>query len=205
MILSLIQEAKYFKIGAMHGIDDLAICHRLGVPGVPKPPKIAMVVRWLPPPPGCYKLNVDGSSENGHIYACCVIRNSLGFFVTAFSVCLGTGIALDAEVLAGMHGVIFAKARGWNSLWLETDSVLAKKILTVDGKLIQWRIRPAWRRYEESRRQVTLQVSHIHREGNAIADMLAKLHIDRVWIGGCPKFLIDKLFADMNTEYFRVN
>lgn len=89
MILDLIQEAQHFKLDNMHGMEDFTICRRLRIPGNPKPPKVASVFRWIPPPPGCYKLNVDGSVEDGHIFAGCVVRNSLGFFVVVFSITLG--------------------------------------------------------------------------------------------------------------------
>lgn len=112
----------------MHGINDLTICHCLRVPGV----------RWKPPSLSCYKLNVDGSVEGSQIYASCVVRNSLGFLDAAFSITLGRGIALDAEVLAGMHGMVFPHARGWNNLWVESDNNLAVKILTSSGKNIPW-------------------------------------------------------------------
>lgn len=112
MILGLLQEAQHFKLGSMQGLTDLAICHRLRVPKNPIPPRVASVVRWLPPPPGSYKINVDGSTEGGMIYAGCVVCNSLRYFVAALPITLGRGIALDAEVLVGMHGVFFARARG---------------------------------------------------------------------------------------------
>lgn len=50
----------------------------------------------------------------------CVIHNSRGFFVAAFSITLRRGLATDAEVLAGLHGIMFAYARGWTDLWLES-------------------------------------------------------------------------------------
>lgn len=84
IILWLILEAQNFKMGTAHGVDDLSICRRLRVLSVPRPPKTAIAVKWRPPPPGCYKLNVDGSYDSGRIYAGCVIRNSKGLFVAAF-------------------------------------------------------------------------------------------------------------------------
>lgn len=57
------------------------------------------MICWQPPLPGCYKLNVDGVMHVG-----CVIRNSRDFFVAAFSIPLRRGLAIDAKILAGLHG-----------------------------------------------------------------------------------------------------
>lgn len=81
------------------------------------------------------------------------VCNSLGFFVAAFSIALGKGISLDAEVLDGMHGVVFARARYWTNLWVEMD-----KILLSNDKSITWRIKVCWPRYEDARCQVSLRV-----------------------------------------------
>lgn len=204
LILDLIKKAKYFSMGVMQGLDDLTICHRLGVPYVARPIKSMTMVRWIPPPPGVYKINVDGSTNNGKIYAGCIIRNSMGFFVAGFSLSLGRGIALDAKILAGMHGVIFAHSRGWTDLWLESDNALSIKVLQCDGKMIPWRIRSYWDRYVNARRNTSLPATHIFREGNSIADCLARLHSDHVRIGDCPNFISSKLYSDMYSDYFRI-
>lgn len=64
-ILSLIREAQHFKLGTMHGVNDLLICRRLRVPAIPRSPRITIVLCWKPPPPSCYKLNVDRSVSEG--------------------------------------------------------------------------------------------------------------------------------------------
>lgn len=78
----------------MLGVDDLVICQRLRVPAVVRPPRVTITVRWKPPPSTCYKLNVDGSVHDGYIHAGCIVRNSRGFFVAAFSRTLGRGFLL---------------------------------------------------------------------------------------------------------------
>lgn len=45
-ILGLVREAKNVKMGTMHGVDDLFICHKLRVLGVPQPPRMAITIRW---------------------------------------------------------------------------------------------------------------------------------------------------------------
>lgn len=87
---------------------------------------------------------------------------------------------MEAKVLAGLHGIVFAHMNGWNSIWLEMDSEYAVRIIKSDGKSLTWRLRSCWQKYERIRSSLTLYISHIDREGNSIADRLAKLHIDRV-------------------------
>lgn len=173
----------------MHGVEDFAICRRLHVPSVPRPMKHAIIVRWKPTPPGWYKLNIDRSYEAGRIYVGCIVRNSEGFFVAAFSITLGRGLVLDAEILAGMHTFIFPWPRRWPNLWLETDCELAMKFLMSSGNLIPWRIKACWPRFDEATHNINFCVSHIYREGNYITDMLSKLHIDNIWNRGCLDFL----------------
>lgn len=131
-----------------------------------------------------------------------VIRNSMGLFVAAFFLTLGLGLVVDAEALAGLHGILFAYSRGWKDLWLETNSTLAMKLIKSNGKTIPWRIKSCWEKFWTIRDDINLQVSLIHREGNSIANTLAKIHHDYFWIGGCPNFLCSMLFSDMHKDYF---
>lgn len=62
---------------------------------------------------------------------------------------------------------------------------------------------PVGKKFRAIHPNITLHVSHIHREENSIADTRAKLHIDNVWIGGCLEILHDKIYQDMNKDYFR--
>lgn len=170
---------------------------------VPRTPKITIVVRWRPPAPDQYKINIDGSTNAGQMFAGGVIRNSLGFFIAAFSLSLGPRLAVDTEALAGLHGIMFAHSRGWTNLWIKSDSELAVKLLKSNSKIIPWCIKSCWEKFWAIRPNINLQVSHIHREGNFKADTLTKLHCDNVWIGGCPNFLNSMLFTDMHKDYFR--
>lgn len=95
----------------MHGVNDLLIYCHLRISAIPWSLRITIIVHLKSPPPSCYKLNIDGSVSEGYMYASCIGRNSRGFFVDAFSHTLGWGISLDAEILAGLHGVIFAHSR----------------------------------------------------------------------------------------------
>lgn len=68
-ILSLIREAQYFRIGSMHGVNNTLIYRHHRVPVVPRSSCIVVSIRWKPPPPFCYKLNVDRSVRDGYMHA----------------------------------------------------------------------------------------------------------------------------------------
>lgn len=146
------------------------------------------------------------------MFAGWVIRNSMDFFVAAFSITLGKGLDIDAEILADLHGIMFAYARGWTNLWLESNSELDVKLLRSNGNNILWRISACWDKLRTIRANINLQVSHVYREGNSIGgniviselihDSLAKLHSDNVWIKGCPDFLLNLAFTDLHRIIF---
>lgn len=69
------------------------------------------------------------------------------------------------------------------------------KFFKSTGDNIPWRIKACWDKFATIRQNLNYSVTHIYRDGNSIADMLVKLHVQRVWIWGCPEFLHDKLYS----------
>lgn len=124
--------------------------------------------------------------------------------MAAFPHTLGRGNSLDVKILVGLHGVIFAHSQGWTNFWIESDSKLAVRVFRSNFSNIPWRVRACWAKFVAIHPSFQLRVTHIQREGNTIVDMLAKLHYDIVWIGGCPAFLSDRRYSDMNRDYFRI-
>ncbi|XP_075499183.1 uncharacterized protein LOC142537561 [Primulina tabacum] len=76
------------------------------------------IVRWLCPPPGCFKLNVDGSSRGnpGESSVGGVVRDSSGRVVLSFSEFIGVGTNVRAE--------LWAVLSLWSALflWIWVDS-----------------------------------------------------------------------------------
>lgn len=120
-----------------------------------------------------------------------------------FLMSLGRGLVIDAEILAELHGVLFAYSHGWTNVWVESDSELAVKVLSSRGRNITWRVRAYCANFAVIRPSITLPVSQIYRDDNPTIDLLAKLHTHNIWIVGCPDFICDKLYTDMNKYYFR--
>ena len=133
------------------------------------------MVLWRPPDPRWVKLNVDGaflsSSQVGGGGG--VVRDSEGEILSAFSAGLKAGSGLEAEAAAVLIGIHLAKQFG-NQIWIELDSEVVVRWLTedqlgsADSCIILAKIRrelggTIWR------------ASHIFREGNKVADLLAKI------------------------------
>ncbi|KAF7822906.1 reverse transcriptase [Senna tora] len=65
-------------------------------------------VKWTPPPLDWLKLNTDGSCTNSEIGAGGLLRDHSGRWISGFSVFIGIGNALLAELWAVFHGLKLA-------------------------------------------------------------------------------------------------
>ena len=72
--------------------------------------KIQVELAWVHPGIGAFKLNVDGTCKpwSGAIGAGGVIRDSMGDWIGGFSVNLGTGQILEAELWGLFFGLQLA-------------------------------------------------------------------------------------------------
>ncbi|KAL8507329.1 hypothetical protein ACS0TY_018029 [Phlomoides rotata] len=127
-IIASIKEAGNSVHGHMSGtVRELLILDRLGVRGHPPPPHTTTVTRWRPPSMGWTKVNVDGSTPSslGTLFVGAVFRSSRGFFVAAFARDVGWCFPFKAEIATILHAILFAFDRGWHSLWVGSNFVLA--------------------------------------------------------------------------------
>ncbi|KAL2470317.1 Heat shock 70 kDa protein 17-like [Abeliophyllum distichum] len=86
-------------------------------------------------------------------------------------------ISLEAELRAILDGIILAQRLGLSVLWVESDSTLAIHCITKGGG--PWHIQATIRHI---RHLLTLDrdtITHIYREGNQVADLLASEGWDR--------------------------
>ncbi|XP_073015629.1 uncharacterized protein [Primulina eburnea] len=114
--------------------------HWLGVFHVARLPGISValhrfhrtaIVRWLRPPSGCFKLNVDGSSRgtSGDSSAGGVVRDDSGRFVLSFSEFIGAGSSLRAELWAVWRGLLLCSDHSFFHLWIELDSLTSIQLI----------------------------------------------------------------------------
>ena len=157
-------------------------------------------VVWKPPPIGWIKVNTDGSFNNnsrtgfGGVY-----RDHEGIFLGGFSSKVVVPSAIDAEILAVLEALQVAWVRRWTHIWLETDSALMI-LYFKSPHLVPWRLSTQWKNCLYLSGLMTFRISHIFREGNSVADGLAKYGADNegsVWWRTVPRFLISTYGYDL--------
>ena len=167
-------------------------------------------VAWRAPPDGWAALNVDGSSlgNPGRAGAGGVIRNNLGVWCSGFSAHVGITEILKAELLAILFGLRLCWDRGFRRIVVFSDSTLAISLVShgcgrfhVYGAVIGL-IR------EFLERDWMVRLEHILREGNAVADCMAKEGArgsDRLKLWESPPVAALPLLADdyRGTFFFR--
>jgi ribonuclease HI len=140
----------------------------------PRAPTLKEVL-WQPPLLNWYKCNVDGASNGNPGKASCggIFRDSASEFIHAFAEPLGIATSFYAELSGAMRAIEVAFQHGWHNLWLETDSSLVVAAFSNPNNLITWRLRSRWRNVLTRIRQMNFMITHIFREGNHAADLLA--------------------------------
>jgi ribonuclease HI len=140
-------------------------------------PKVPILkeVLWQPPLLNWTKCNIDGASNGNPGNASCggIFRNNAADFIHAYAEPLGIASSFFAKICGAMRAIEVAFHHNWRNLWLETDSSLVVAAFSNPATLISWRIRNRWRNILSMIKQMNFMVTHIYREGNQVADLLA--------------------------------
>ncbi|XP_075098658.1 uncharacterized protein LOC142175552 [Nicotiana tabacum] len=143
-------------------------------------PKLKVTkVMWEFPSAGWLKVNMDGASRGnpGRSSIGFCIRNENGDIVKSVGKEIEETTNTVAEVKAIVEALRFCRFQQYSHVWLQADSMLLKKIM--DGI---WK--PPWIISEQVEEMMQLMnrgnytVTHIHREGNKLADHLANYALD---------------------------
>lgn len=132
-------------------------------------------IAWSPPSAGTVKFNCDGSAAGsipcGAIGV--VIRDSNVSFLGAISSNIGHATAIEAEFCACLIAIEKAIEMCLTDICLETDSI---KVVNAYHKQagIPWKMRIRWHNCLRFCNSINCTWVHIHREGNMVADALAK-------------------------------
>jgi ribonuclease HI len=164
-----------------------------------------ILVNWEPPPPDFFKLNTDGSVEGspGQAGAGGVIRDHTGSWFKGFSRKIGITNSLAAELWGLRDGLVLAHQHNIKKLIIELDAKAVLDLIQPEnltscshhlyGALIS-DCRSLIQKLEVNR------IQHTFREGNAMADILAKagtkLSCPFVTFDYPPTFVIDQVVAD---------
>ncbi|XP_057809094.1 uncharacterized protein LOC131023567 [Salvia miltiorrhiza] len=169
-------ENNFTKLGSMHNsCDDLLVVKNIGVRPRAYPSPEFINVYWWPPVNNWIKVNTDGSALGapGKIGAGGVFRDKFSWVRGCFHVKGGIGFAFEAELLAVITAIQIAHARHWRQLWIESDSTYIVHLRHERSTSVPWRFAAIWKRILLLLKDFQIQISHIYREGNKVADILA--------------------------------
>ncbi|KAK2430924.1 hypothetical protein QL285_029213 [Trifolium repens] len=138
-------------------------------------PNILKEVLWHPPLLTWLKCNIDGASCGNPGIAACggIFRDHNADFVYGFAEPLGTCSAYVAEMRGFMRAIEIAFHKQWNHLWIESDSSTVVSAFINPDHQVAWSLRTRWHNALFMARHMHVIVTHIYREGNQVADLLA--------------------------------
>ncbi|KAH0658744.1 hypothetical protein KY289_027492 [Solanum tuberosum] len=145
------------------------ICNKAKIRGNKTPIK----VKWEPPDPNTFKLNIDASVKNspgpGGLGG--LVRNHLGYWIIGFFEHTPLTNPIRAKLLAIRRGLQIVVDHNLTPIEINTDS--AKAIHRIKDNNLLYDNLIVECRYLMSKLEVT-KLSHVFREQNRVADALAK-------------------------------
>ncbi|XP_057775108.1 uncharacterized protein LOC130994090 [Salvia miltiorrhiza] len=177
-------DSNFAKLGTTNNSwFDYLILRRIGVETRAAPPPSMIEVHWWPPVGPWMKVNTDGSALGapGSIAAGRVYRDHRGWVRGCFHFKRGLGFAFETELLAVIYVITIAHHKDWRHLWLEADLAYVVRLLNSHSLDIPWRFLASWKWTLRLLQDLRLQVSHIYREGNNVADLMVNRDCSEGW------------------------
>ncbi|KAL0001314.1 hypothetical protein SO802_015095 [Lithocarpus litseifolius] len=139
--------------------------------------KAAEEQKWSPPPPGMFKVNVDGATSGDGNPSCIrvIIRDNRGETIAALCMPLnGQYLSLETEVLALEKGVLLAKEMELEQIVLETDALTVVQCLLAGDK--EGELGHLLKGISDILKTFSnWQIKHLNRDCNRVAHELAQL------------------------------
>lgn len=201
-----------FKVPASYWKGDGSLAQQWGLQYSPAILKELILVYWKKPPESWVKLNTDASvSSSSHQAAVAgIIRCSNGRTLKIFQHILGRKTPYEAEMFAIMKGLTLCRTMGLPKVMVEADAQAVIQSLNHDTEVTNWRTLYTLQQIKSCTRTMEVTFQHIHREGNSVADNLAKealsLKLNReVPLGVCNPRVKQLIYSD-NTgiPYLRI-
>jgi ribonuclease HI len=82
-------------------------------------------------------------------------------------------LPLFCKLSGALKAIEIASANHWNNLWLETHSMFVVTALKNQNKIVAWPLRNMWKNAMVMIRQMNFMVTHVYREDNKVADLVA--------------------------------
>ncbi|MQL77767.1 hypothetical protein Taro_010190 [Colocasia esculenta] len=136
---------------------------------------VPTVVKWMHPPTGRIKLNVDGAfkSATGIAGGGVILRDHNGDCIFAFAANYqGTTSALDAEARALRDGLAMCCTKGFLDIMVETDSLSLTQSVTGQA-LRPWELTCIFQEMVATFHLLTTKITQVPREANQTAHYLA--------------------------------
>jgi ribonuclease HI len=132
-------------------------------------------VIWQPPLFDWLKCNIDGAVVGCPGSASCggVFRNHSSDFVLGFAEPLGLATSYFAELCGAMRAIEIAFQNDWHNIWIESDSTLVVSAFQSPHREVPWVLRNRWKNVLHMVSSMNCIVTHIFREGNQVADLMA--------------------------------
>ncbi|KAF5465389.1 hypothetical protein F2P56_015402 [Juglans regia] len=134
------------------------------------------LVEWKKPRVGWVKLNTDGCSlgNPGRSGIGGVIRDDQGNLRLAYAQQIPEGTNNNAELISLLHGLRNCREMGLQLVEVEMDSnILVNRLRKRNCGI--WYLEDFWEEIMQLLSSTRYTVNHIYREGNGLADSLAKL------------------------------
>jgi ribonuclease HI len=140
----------------------------------PKPPSLKEVY-WQPPLLNWYKCNIDGASCGNLGNASCagIFRNHNVELIYGFAEPLGITSTYVAELCEAVRAIEIVFQRNWSHLWMEIDSSFVVAAFKNPDKPVTWPLRNKWENVLFMINQMNCIITHIYREENQVADLMA--------------------------------
>ncbi|MCH99434.1 ribonuclease H protein [Trifolium medium] len=152
---------------------------------------------WQPPLLNWFKCNIDGASNGNPGLASCggIFRSYSADFVLGFAEPLGVTTSYYAELCGAMRAIEIASQNHWHNIWIETDSALVVSAFQKPQNPVPWPIRNRWKNTLHMAKSMNFIITHIFREGNQVADLLANhgLTLDSIFYWHLPPLFIMEL------------
>lgn len=155
------------------GFDNAVLSGPCVLPKFGSGPETHILVCWRKPEKGFIALNADGASQNGIAAGGGILRDHTGKHIFNFYNNYGTGSVFIAESKAILDGLSICKELGYNKIQLQTDSRQATLCFGRRSKssLSEQSI---WDEIYKFQDELSIEILHVCREGNKMADYLSK-------------------------------
>ena len=141
--------------------------------------------------------------------ACGVFRDHLGHSVLSFIAPLSVKYAFEAKlsaVIIAINRVVDLRPPG---LWIECDSSYVVKLLQSNNPNVPWYFHKEWQTCLNKLNSMQVYISHIFREGNAVADKLSLIGLSLTqirWWSNHPSDCNDLIMRDiLGKENYRLS